>query len=206
MNIELMKKQSQLIEELNNITTEGQNSDTLDIDLLDSKGVLEKINFEDQKVAHVVKELIPQIAEAVDKIVTAFSCGGRLIYIGAGTSGRLGILDATECPPTFSVSDSQVIGIIAGGKEAIQKSVEGAEDNSGLAVMDLESINLSDKDVLVAIAASGRTPYVLSAMKFGRKAGATIVGVSCSNNERFTQKSDINICAVVGPEALTGST
>ncbi len=206
MNIELMKKQSQLIEEFNNITTEAQNSDTLDIDLLDSIGVLEKINFEDQKVAYVVKKLIPQIAQAVDKIVSAFACGGRLIYIGAGTSGRLGVLDAAECPPTFSVSNTQVIGVIAGGKGAIQKSIEGAEDNTELAITDLKSINLSNKDVLVGIAASGRTPYVLSAMKYGQSVNATVVGVSCSENAQFSKENDINICAIVGPEALTGST
>ncbi|OUR62077.1 N-acetylmuramic acid 6-phosphate etherase [Colwellia sp. 39_35_sub15_T18] len=200
------KKQSQLINELTQISTENQNQDTLDIDLLDAQGILEKINNEDQKVAGVVKGIIPQIAQAVDKIVTAFAHGGRLIYIGAGTSGRLGILDAVECPPTFSVSDKQVLGIIAGGDKAIYKAVEGAEDNQLLAVDDLKSAKLSSNDVLVGIAASGRTPYVISAMNYGQSIGATVVGVSCSYNEKFTQANDINICAVVGAEVLTGST
>lgn len=200
------KKQSQLINELTQISTEGQNQDTLDIDLLDAEGILEKINFEDQKVAGVVKHIIPQIAQAVDKIVTAFAHGGRLIYIGAGTSGRLGILDAVECPPTFSVSDKQVLGIIAGGDKAIYKAVEGAEDNQLMAIEDLKSANLSSKDVLVGIAASGRTPYVISAMNYGQSIGATVVGVSCSYNETFSQANDINLCAVVGAEVLTGST
>jgi len=202
----LMKKQSELIDELKTITTEGQNLDTLDIDILDVTGVLEKINNEDQKVAGIVKLIIPDIAKAVDKIVDAFANGGRLIYIGAGTSGRLGVLDAVECPPTFSVSDEQVVGIIAGGDKAIKKSVEGAEDSESLAIDDLKDAKLSHKDVLVGIAASGRTPYVISAMNYGKSIGATVVGLSCSYNEKFAQANDINLCAVVGAEALTGST
>lgn len=201
-----MKKQSELIDELKTITTEGQNPDTLDIDILDVTGVLEKINFEDQKVAGVVKLIIPEIAKAVDKIVEAFTNGGRLIYIGAGTSGRLGILDAVECPPTFSVSDKQVLGIIAGGDKAIKKAVEGAEDSETLAIKNLKEVKLTAKDVLVGIAASGRTPYVISAMNYGKTVGATVVGLSCSYNEKFAQANDINLCAVVGAEALTGST
>jgi len=201
-----LNKQSELIDELKTITTEGQNLDTLDIDILDVTGVLEKINNEDQKVAGIVKLIIPDIAKAVDKIVDAFANGGRLIYIGAGTSGRLGILDAVECPPTFSVSDKQVVGIIAGGDKAIKKSVEGAEDSESMAIDDLKDAKLSAKDVLVGIAASGRTPYVISAMNYGKSIGATVVGLSCSYNEKFAQANDINICAVVGAEALTGST
>ncbi len=201
-----MTKQSTLIDELKTITTEGQNSDTLDIDLLDVTGVLEKINDEDQKVANIVKLIIPEIAKVVDKIVDAFAQGGRLIYIGAGTSGRLGVLDAVECPPTFSVSDQQVLGIIAGGDKAIKKAVEGAEDNESLAIKDLKAVKLVAKDVLVGIAASGRTPYVLSAMNYGKAVGATVVGLSCSYNDKFAQANDINLCAIVGAEALTGST
>lgn len=201
-----MKKQAELLDELNTITTEGQNPNTLDIDLLDVTGVLEKINNEDQKVADIVKLIIPEIAKAVDKIVDAFANGGRLIYIGAGTSGRLGVLDAVECPPTFSVSDKQVLGIIAGGDKAIKKAVEGAEDNESLAIEDLKAAELSAKDVLVGIAASGRTPYVLSAMTYGKTVGATVVGLSCSYNDKFAQANDINLCAVVGAEVLTGST
>jgi len=206
MKVSLIEKQSQLVDELEKISTEGQNQNTLDIDLLNAKAILEKINLEDQKVASVVKLIIPQIAKAVDKIVQSFAKGGRLIYIGAGTSGRLGILDAVECPPTFSVSDQQVIGIIAGGDKAIYKAVEGAEDNELFAIEDLKAVNLSEKDVLVGIAASGRTPYVMSAMNFGKSVGATVVGVSCSHNDKFDQANHINICAVVGAEALTGST
>ena len=206
MSAVLMTKQSTLIDELKTITTEGQNSDTLDIDLLDITGVLEKINDEDQKVANIVKLIIPEIAKAVDKIVDAFALGVRLIYIGAGTSGRLGVLDAVECPPTFSVSDQQVLGIIAGGDKAIKKAVEGAEDSESLAIKDLKAVKLVAKDVLVGIAASGRTPYVLSAMNYGKAVGATVVGLSCSYNDKFAQANDINLCAIVGAEALTGST
>ena len=201
-----IKKQSKLIDELKEISTESQNQDTLEIDLLDAEGILNKINIEDQKVADVVKAIIPTVATAVDEIVKAFAKGGRLIYIGAGTSGRLGILDAVECPPTFSVSSKHVIGIIAGGHNAIHKAVEGAEDNELLAINDLKEVKLSSKDILVGIAASGRTPYVISAMNYGKSIGAKVIGVSCSFNETFKQANDINLCAVVGAEALTGST
>jgi N-acetylmuramic acid 6-phosphate etherase len=202
----LLKKPNKLVEELKNIATEAQNQNTLDIDLLDSLSVVKKINHEDKKVALAVEKILPQVAQAVDQIVTAFAIGGRLIYIGAGTSGRLGILDAVECPPTFSVSDKQVIGIIAGGDKAIYKAVEGAEDNIQEAIEDLKKVNFNRNDVLVGIAASGRTPYVISAMKYGKDLGATVVGVSCSPKQMVSDIADINLCAVVGPEALTGST
>ncbi|PKI17625.1 N-acetylmuramic acid 6-phosphate etherase [Colwellia sp. 12G3] len=195
-----------LVNELKHITTEGQNPNTLDIDLLDSLGVLKKINTEDKTVAAIVGQLLPEIAQGVDFIVEAFACGGRLIYIGAGTSGRLGVLDAVECPPTFSVSSEQVIGILAGGTGAMYKAVEGAEDNKQLAIDDLNAVNLSSKDVLVGIAASGRTPYVLSAMAFAKKRGAKVIGISCSANTLYAQNSDVDICAIVGAEILTGST
>jgi N-acetylmuramic acid 6-phosphate etherase len=206
MNTFSIEKQYQLLDELTRMSTESQNKDTLDIDLLDAKGILEKINAEDQKVANVVRGIILEIAHAVDEIVHAFKQGGRLIYIGAGTSGRLGILDAVECPPTFSVSEQHILGIIAGGNQAIHKAVEGAEDNELLAVTDLKKVALSAKDVLVGIAASGRTPYVISAMHYGKSIGARVVGLSCSYNKKFEQAADINLCAIVGAEALTGST
>lgn len=195
-----------LVHSLNSISTEGRNPDTLDIDLLDSLGVVKKINHEDKKVANVVGELLPDIARAVDLIVESFLQDGRLIYIGAGTSGRLGVLDAVECPPTFSVSSKQVIGIIAGGPGAMYKAVEGAEDNRQLAVEDLRAINVSNKDVVVGIAASGRTPYVLSAMTFAKNTGAKVISISCSKNPDYSSNSDVDICALVGAEALTGST
>ena len=195
-----------LVHSLNSISTEGRNPDTLDIDLLDSLGVVKKINNEDKKVADVVGKLLPNIAQAVDLIVESFLQDGRLIYIGAGTSGRLGVLDAVECPPTFSVSSKQVIGILAGGTGAMYKAVEGAEDNRQLAIDDLRAINVSSKDVVVGIAASGRTPYVLSAMAFAKQEGAKVISISCSKNPDYSRNSDVDICALVGAEALTGST
>ncbi len=201
-----MQTQAELVNALKNISTEGQNPNTLDIDLLDSLGVLKKINTEDQKVATVVEQLLPEIAQAVDLIIDAFSVGGRLIYIGAGTSGRLGVLDSVECPPTFSVSSEQVIGILAGGAGAMYKAVEGAEDNKQMAIDDLKAVNFTSKDVLVGIAASGRTPYVISAMTFAKNLGAKVIGISCSANSLYAQNSDVDICAVVGAEVLTGST
>ncbi|NQY50109.1 MAG: N-acetylmuramic acid 6-phosphate etherase [Colwellia sp.] len=201
-----MSRQADLVDALKSISTEGQNPDTLDIDLLDSMGVLKKINTEDKKVAVIVGQLLAEIAQGVDLIVEAFASGGRLIYIGAGTSGRLGVLDSVECPPTFSVSCGQVIGILAGGAGAMYKAVEGAEDNKQLAIDDLQAVNLSSKDVLVGIAASGRTPYVLSAMAYAKEQGAKVIGISCSANPIYAQNTDVDICAVVGAEVLTGST
>lgn len=201
-----MNSKIALVNSLKNISTEGQNPETLDIDLLDSLGVLQKINAEDKKVATIVGQLLPEIAIAVDYIVDAFANNGRLIYIGAGTSGRLGVLDSVECPPTFSVSSEQVVGILAGGASAMYKAVEGAEDDKALAITDLKAINLSANDVLVGIAASGRTPYVLSAMAFAKEQGCKVIGISCSKNDNFAKHLDVNLCAVVGAEALTGST
>jgi len=206
MNNESNNEQVKMVNSLKSIATEGQNSDTLDIDLLDSLGVVTKINNEDQKIANAIKKVLPQIAQAVDQIVIAFNKGGRLIYIGAGTSGRLGILDAVECRPTFSVSDDMVLGIIAGGQTAIQSAVEGAEDNKELGIQDLKDINLSDKDVLVGIAASGRTPYVISGMTYAKELKCNVIGVTCSPDQGVSEVADIAICAQVGPEVLTGST
>ena len=199
-------KQSILIEQLAGIVSEGRNHETMDLDLLATDKLLEKLNDQDQKVAIAVKAVIPQVTLAVEKIVTAFNQGGRLIYIGAGTSGRLGILDSVECPPTFSISDQQVIGIIAGGDTAIYKAVEGAKDNEALAITDLNAVNLQPNDVVVGIAASGRTPYVISALNHAKKIGATAVCVTCTPNSPLVEAAEIAICAVVGPEALTGST
>lgn len=201
-----IQTESVLLQQLDTMVSEGRNPDTLDIDLLNTEAILQKINAEDQKVAQAVAVAIPLIAAAVDKIVEAFAKGGRLVYIGAGTSGRLGVLDAVECPPTFSVSDQQVIGIIAGGESAMYKAVEGAEDDPALAIKDLQEIDFSADDVLVGIAASGRTPYVVSALEYARSKGAPAISVTCNPESAVTQAADIGICALVGPEALTGST
>lgn len=198
--------QNLLLNELHSILSESRNSSTLDIDLLSTEAILQKINEEDQKVAQAIKPALPNIAKAVDSIVAAFENQGRLIYIGAGTSGRLGILDAVECMPTFSVTENMVVGIIAGGEKAIKRAVEGAEDNEEAAIIDLAAINLKANDVVVGIAASGRTPYVISALRYAREIGATSVSVSCNPNSAIAKEADIEICAAVGAEILTGST
>jgi len=206
MKVDLMKKQSVLIEELETLTSEGRNPSTMEIDLLDTHEILNKINDEDQKVANAVKAVLPEVELAVNQVVKAFIKEARLIFIGAGTSGRMGVIDSVECVPTFSVSPEQVIGIIAGGTGAIFKAVEGAEDSTTLAIEDLKKVKLTKNDVVVGLAASGRTPYVISAVQYAKKIGSTTVCVACSPNTPLTSEVDINICPVVGPEALTGST
>ncbi|ENM5740061.1 N-acetylmuramic acid 6-phosphate etherase [Vibrio mimicus] len=195
-----------LIATLPHLVSEGRNPETMDIDLLSSLEIVKRINQQDQLVPISVEKVLPEIAQAVDKITSAFKVGGRLIYMGAGTSGRLGVLDASECPPTFGVSDQMVIGLIAGGPEAILKAKEGAEDSPELGVADLKAINISAQDVVVGIAASGRTPYVIGALEYANDLGATSVALACNPDSTIAEIADIAICPVVGPEALTGST
>tara|TARA_Y100001956_G_C4129236_1_gene192442 strand:- start:2070 stop:2996 length:927 start_codon:yes stop_codon:yes gene_type:complete len=195
-----------LIAALSHLVSEGRNPETMDIDLLPSLEIVQRINQQDQLVPLAVEKVLPEIARAVDKITQAFKLGGRLIYMGAGTSGRLGVLDASECPPTFGVSDQMVIGLIAGGPEAILKAKEGAEDSLTLGIDDLKTINFSRKDVLVGIAASGRTPYVIGALEYANDIGATTVALSCNPDSPIADIAEIAISPVVGPEALTGST
>jgi N-acetylmuramic acid 6-phosphate etherase len=206
MQVDIMKKQSILIEELETLASEGRNPSTMEIDLLDTHEILNKINEEDQKVAMAVKAVLPNVELAVNQVVKAFIKDARLIFIGAGTSGRMGIVDSVECVPTFSVSPEQVVGIIAGGEGAIFKAVEGAEDSITLAIEDLKEIELTKNDVVVGLAASGRTPYVISAMRYAKSLGSTTICVTCSPNTPLIDEVDIAICPVVGPEALTGST
>lgn len=195
-----------LIAALSHLVSEGRNPETMDIDLLPSLEIVKRINQQDKLVPLAVEKVLPEIAQAVDKITQAFKSGGRLVYLGAGTSGRLGILDASECPPTFGVSDQMVIGLIAGGPDAILKAKEGAEDSPELGVADLKSIEFSDKDVVVGIAASGRTPYVIGALEYANDLGATTVALSCNPDSIIAEVAQIAISPVVGPEALTGST
>ncbi|MCX9538168.1 N-acetylmuramic acid 6-phosphate etherase [Vibrio cholerae] len=195
-----------LIAALSHLVSEGRNPDTMDIDLLSSQEIVERLNQQDKQVPLAVEAELPQIAQAVDKITAAFKQGGRLIYLGAGTSGRLGVLDASECPPTFGVSDQMVIGLIAGGKEAMFTAQEGAEDNATLGAHDLQQIDFSSKDVLVGIAASGRTPYVIGALEYANDLGATTIALSCNPDSPIAEIAQIAISPVVGPEALTGST
>ncbi|EGR1703299.1 N-acetylmuramic acid 6-phosphate etherase [Vibrio cholerae] len=195
-----------LIAALSHLVSEGRNPDTMDIDLLSSQEIVERLNQQDKQVPLAVEAVLPQIAQAVDKITAAFKQGGRLIYLGAGTSGRLGVLDASECPPTFGVSDQMVIGLIAGGKEAMFTAQEGAEDNATLGAHDLQQIDFSSKDVFVGIAASGRTPYVIGALEYANDLGATTIALSCNPDSPIAEIAQIAISPVVGPEALTGST
>ncbi|MBU3023976.1 N-acetylmuramic acid 6-phosphate etherase [Aestuariibacter sp. A3R04] len=197
---------SDLLAQLNKIVSEGRNPDTMDIDLLSTEAILRKINQEDAKVANAVAQEIPHIASAVDAIVEKLLSGGRLVYTGAGTSGRLGILDAVECRPTFSVPDSLVIGVIAGGEPAIQHAVEGAEDNKAQGALDIQAINFSENDVLVGLSASGRTPYVVGALEYANSLGAKTISIACNPDSIVLNSASIAICPVVGPECLTGST
>lgn len=191
--------------DLTTLVTESRNQASEQIDVLSTVEMLTVINKEDQKVALAVEAILPQIAEVVDAIAIAFQSGGRLIYTGAGTSGRLGILDASECPPTYGSNPDLVVGLIAGGHKAILKAVENAEDNRELGASDLQDLGLNEKDVLVGIAASGRTPYVLGAMEYAKSVGATVATLSCNPNSPMTELADINMTPVVGPEIVTGS-
>lgn len=195
-----------LISALSSLVSEGRNPDTMDIDLLPTQKIVERLNSQDKQVPLAVEKVVPEIALAVDKITEAFKKNARLIYIGAGTSGRLGVLDASECPPTFGVSSEMVIGLIAGGQQAMFKAVEGAEDSDTLGETDLININLTPDDVLVGIAASGRTPYVIGALEYANQIGTTTVALSCNPDSPIAEIATIAISPVVGPEALTGST
>lgn len=195
-----------LMSELENLVSEGRNPRTMDIDLLTAAEILHRINDEDRLVPEAVGRVIPQIAAAVDRIVAAFGTGGRLVYVGAGTSGRLGVLDASECPPTFGVPAGLVIGLIAGGPTALTTSIEGAEDDPEAGAAALRGIGLAAADVVVGIAVSGRTPYVLGALAHARRIGAATVALSCNPDSAIAALADIAISPVVGPEVLTGST
>ena len=192
--------------DLNSINTEQRNSKTTHIDTMSTLDMVKLINEEDKKVAIAVGEEAEHIAAAVDVIAGQLGQGGRLVYVGCGTSGRLGILDAVECPPTYSTDPEEVIGLIAGGNEAIFRAKEGAEDDPVQSVEDLKKINFSSRDVLVGIAASGRTPYVLGAMEYARKLGAHVIGISCSTGSQVEQAAEIAITPLPGPEVVTGST
>ena len=192
--------------DLEKLTTESRNKNSLNIDKVSTLEMVKIINSEDKKVALAVEEELPKIAEAIDGIVERIHKGGRLIYIGAGTSGRLGVLDASECPPTYGVSHDLVQGIIAGGKEAMFKAKEGAEDSKELAVEDLKSISLSENDTVVGLAASGRTPYVIGGLEFANEIGALTLSITCNANSEVAKSAKISIAPVVGAEVVTGST
>ena len=192
--------------DLNRIASEQRNPETMDIDRVSTLEMVREINREDAKVALAVEKILPRIAEAIDQTALRLKQGGRLIYVGAGTSGRLGIVDASECPPTYSAPPEMVMGLIAGGYPAIFKAVEGAEDSRELGRTDLENIHLTGKDVVCGLAASGRTPYVLGAIAYAREIGALTLGISCSPGSEVDTQADIGMSPLPGPEAITGST
>ena len=194
-----------LLQTLSTLITEQRNPNSMHVDSLSALEIVQLMNEEDKQVPLAIEKCLPQIAQAVERIVAAFQQGGRLVYIGAGTSGRLGVLDASECPPTFGVSPEMVKGIIAGGERALRHPIEGAEDSKAQAVVDLQTIQLSSKDVLVGIAASGRTPYVIGALEYAKSLGSVTVSIASNPNSAMANIVDIAIDTVVGPEVLTGS-
>jgi len=191
---------------IDHLTTEQTNSASVAIDTLSSLEIVQLMNAEDRKIADAVAAVAENIAIAVDKIAEQMRLGGRLFYIGAGTSGRLGVLDASECPPTFNTDPSQVVGIIAGGDRALRTAIEGAEDDLNGAERDLATYQFSNKDVLVGIASSGRTPYVIGGLRYAQRLGAFAVGFTCNPTSDLETCSDLVIAPVVGPEVISGST
>ena len=194
-----------LLQTLSTLITEQRNPNSMNVDSLSALEIVQLMNEEDKQVPLAIEKCLPQIAQAVECIVAAFQQGGRLVYIGAGTSGRLGVLDASECPPTFGVSPEMVKGIIAGGERALRHPIEGAEDSKAQAVVDLQTIQFSSKDVLVGIAASGRTPYVIGALEYAKSLGSVTVSIASNPDSAMANIVDIAIDTVVGPEVLTGS-
>jgi len=190
---------------IDHLKTESRNPRTMNLDTISAMELIQIMNEEDQRVIDTIREALPQIEKGIQLVVRALNQNGRLIYMGAGTSGRLGILDAVECAPTFSTTD-EVIGIIAGGEKAFTKAVEGAEDSEELAAKDLEDHHISEKDVVVAIAASGRTPYAIGALKHAKKKNAKCISISCNKDSLLSQYADVAIEVDAGPEVLTGST
>ncbi|KAF0818903.1 MULTISPECIES: N-acetylmuramic acid 6-phosphate etherase [unclassified Cytobacillus] len=188
------------------LNTEQRNPKTMEIDLMSTEEIITIINQEDTIVPNAIAREIPHIVKVVDEITESFKKGGRLIYVGAGTSGRLGIIDASECPPTYGTDPEMVVGIIAGGKEAMTEAVEGAEDNSEQGRQDVADIQISDKDVLVGIAASGRTPYTIGALQYGNEVGAVTVAVACTKDPEMGKVAKYTIAPITGPEVVTGST
>jgi N-acetylmuramic acid 6-phosphate etherase len=193
-------------EEFAQLATEQRNPRTMDLDTLEVPELLARISAEDRTVPDAVATQLPYIAQAVDYIVLSFKAGGRLIYVGAGTSGRLGVLDASECPPTFGSDPDQVVGVIAGGYTAVVRAVEGAEDRADHGAQAMDDLEVGPEDTIVGLAASRRTPYVVSAIARARSLGARTVYVTCTPREEFTLEVDVAICPVVGPEVLMGST
>lgn len=191
---------------LDHLTTEARNPASEDLDGLSALEIVQLINSEDAKVAAAVAEQANEIAQSIDAIAERLERGGRLIYFGAGTSGRLGVLDAVECPPTFNSPPEQVVGRIAGGYTALTSAVEGAEDRPDFGVDDMQAVNLTEKDSVVGIATSGRTPYVIGGLEYAQNIGAFTIGLSCNPDPQIAKCCHISIAVVVGPEVVSGST
>lgn len=191
---------------MSDLTTESRNKATMHLDEMSITEILKTMNDEDQKVPQHIRKVIPDLTKVIEITTKQFRAGGRIIYIGAGTSGRLGVLDAAECVPTFNTSPDEVIGLIAGGQRAMTVAVEGAEDSTSLAEEDLHHIHLNEKDVLIGIAASGNTPYVIGGLKYANHIGAHTVSISCNSNTKISSIAKNAIEVNVGPEVLTGST
>lgn len=192
--------------DLSILTTEQINDKTKIIDQLSTDEIVRLINEEDKTVALAVEKILPEISDSIDSVYHALKNGGKLFYVGAGTSGRLGVLDAAECPPTFRTPPELVQALIAGGKGAMFLAVEGAEDDTNQGANDLKEIGFCSKDVVVGIAASGRTPYVVGALEYAKQLGATTIALSCNKNAGISRVADHKIEVIVGPEILTGST
>lgn len=193
-------------EDIKSLSTEARNKNSYNIDTKSTKEILSIINEEDKKVAYLIEEELDDITKVVDAVVKAFESGGRLIYVGAGTSGRMGLIDAVECRPTYSVPDSMVMGVMAGGKEAFVKAKEGAEDSEEEAINDLKNIELSKKDIVVGIAASGRTPYVIGAIKYANEIGANTASIATVKNSKIGTLAKLKVEVNTGAEVVSGST
>jgi len=191
---------------MDHLTTEQNNPESVSIDQMDPIQIAMLMNREDLKVVAAVERVLPDIARAIEMVTERVQAGGRLIYIGAGTSGRLGVLDASECPPTFNTPPALVVGLIAGGYRALTNAIEGAEDNRQAGEEDLRGVEVDAKDVVCGIATSGRTPYVLGGLAYAQSLGAATLGVTCNEDSELSKVSDVLIAPVVGPEILSGST
>ncbi|MBF0911944.1 MAG: N-acetylmuramic acid 6-phosphate etherase [Atopobiaceae bacterium] len=192
--------------DLTKLVTETRNPDTMNLDQMTPLELVSVMNHEDQKVVAAVKEVLPQAAQAIEWAVSSLESGGRIVYFGAGTSGRLGVLDAVECPPTFGVSPDVVVGLIAGGEKAFVRAVEGAEDSLELCEEELKKIGLNKNDIAIGIAASGRTPYVIGGLRYARSLGCKTVVIACNKGSEVGKEAELAIEPSCGPEVLTGST
>ena len=192
--------------DLAKLSTEQRNPKTMNLDEMTPLEIAQVMNSEDSNVVAAIKEVLPEISRAIELATESLKKGGRIIYLGAGTSGRLGVLDAAECPPTFGVSPDMVVGLIAGGSSAFIKAVEGAEDSTTLCAEELKAINLSSKDIVIGLAASGRTPYVVHGLKYANSVGCETVAIACTKNSEIGKEAKLAIEPVTGPEVLTGST